>query len=110
MHSYWLVFLIEENKADVSAFLSIGGILGSSIATGIVPILLYQAVKRRAMTEPTNFMKLFRHNLSLLFSSIFFLTVLLLYGLVVWDSIAIQLLSCVIALASMVMLFRAFTK
>jgi hypothetical protein len=103
-------FLIEENKADVSAFLSIGGILGSSIATGIVPILLYQAVKRRAMTEPSNFMKLFRHNLTLLFSSIFFLTVLLLYGLVVWDSVTIQLLSCVIALASMVVLFKAFTK
>jgi hypothetical protein len=103
-------FLIEENKADVSAFLSIGGILGSSIATGIVPILLYQAVKRREMTGPSNLMKLFRHNLTLLFGAIFFISVLLLYGLVVWDSIAIQLLSCVIALASVVMLFKAFTK
>lgn len=103
-------FLIEENRADVSVFLSIGGILGSSIATGVVPVLLYQAVKRGAKTEPSNFMKLFRHNLTLLFSSVFFLTVLLLYGLVVWDSIAIQLLACVIAAVSMVLLFKAFAK
>lgn len=103
-------FLIEKNEADVSAFLSIGGILGSSIATGIVPILLYQAVKRRGITESNNFMKLFRHNIVLLLSSIFFLSVLLLYGLVVWNSIAIQLLSCLIGLVSMVLLFRAFNK
>jgi amino acid permease len=103
-------FLIEKNRADVSAFLSIGGILGSSIATGIVPILLYQAVKRRGIAETSHFMKLFRNNLVLLFSAIFFLAVLLLYGLVVWDSIAIQALSCVIALVSLVLLFKAFTK
>jgi amino acid permease len=102
--------LIEENEADVSAFLSIGGILGSSIATGIVPILLYQAVKRRGISVPNHFMKLFRHNTILLFSSIFFLTVLLLYGLVVWNSIPIQLLSCLIALASLSLLFKSFSK
>lgn len=102
--------LIEENKADVSAFLSIGGILGSSVATGIIPILLYQAVKRRGTAESTHFMKFFRHNIILLFSSIFFLTVLLLYGLVVWDSIAIQLLSCLIAFVSLLLLFKSFGK
>lgn len=92
-----VAILIEENEANVAAFLSIGGILGSSIATGIVPALMYQRVKRTATAPPLHGLRVFRTSASLLASSLFFSIVLLLYGLLVWSSIPVQAVACVIA-------------
>lgn len=92
-----VAILIEENEANVAAFLSIGGILGSSIATGIVPALMYRRVMRITTAPPVQGLRVFRSQIALLSSSLFFSIVLLLYGLLVWDSLPTQALACMIA-------------
>lgn len=103
-----VTILVDENKADVSAFLSIGGILGSTIATGIVPIMLYRAVIRRNKEPNIPLLGFFRRRLVMMFNLLFFIAILLLYGLVVWDSIVIQIAACVISILALIQLFKLF--
>lgn len=98
--------LIEMNEADVSHFLSVGGILGSSIAAGVVPILMYRVVKSKGHLPAMPLLRVFRHPAALLGSSVFFSSVLLLYGLAVWDSLPVQILACGMALMNIVLTFR----
>jgi hypothetical protein len=102
--------LIDANKANVSDFLSIGGILGSTIATGIVPMVLYKAVIAKNLKPTIPLLGIFRNRLAIIFNLIFFIVVLLLYGLVIWDSIVIQVLACVIAVVGISQLLKLFTS
>lgn len=95
-----VAILIEENEANVAAFLSIGGILGSSIATGIVPVLMYHRVTQLGAQPPISGLRMFRARVALVSSSLFFSIVLMLYGLLVWNSLPIQALACCIAVAN----------
>lgn len=105
-----VAILIDANKANVSAFLSIGGILGSTIATGIVPMVLYKAVISKNLKPTIPLLSIFRNRLAIVFNLIFFIVVLLLYGLVIWDSIVIQVLACVIAIVGISQLLKLFTS
>ena len=101
-----VALLIEENAADVSVFLSIGGILGSSIATGIVPAMLYKRVQQQAAEPEVRVLHIFRTTTAILMSSLFFSTVLFLYGILVWHSLPIQILACGIAVVNLVWVLR----
>ena len=105
-----VTILIDANKANVSDFLSIGGILGSTIATGIVPMVLYKAVIAKNLKPTIPLLGIFRNRLAIIFNLIFFIVVLLLYGLVIWDSIVIQVLACVIAVVGISQLLKLFTS
>ena len=96
-----VAILIEENEANVAAFLSVGGILGSSIATGIVPSLMYQRLTQLVGDPVVPALQLFRRSSTLIGSSVFFSVVLLSYGTLVWHSLPIQILACVIAGANL---------
>lgn len=125
-HSFWIRYilpaiptlgalilvaiLIDINKADVSIFLSVGGILGSTIATGIVPMVLYKAVIQKNTKPIIPLLRLFRSRLAVILNFIFFIVVLLLYGLAVWDSILIQVIACLIAIVGIGQLFKLFVS
>jgi hypothetical protein len=106
----WLLVaaLIDVNKENVSIFLSVGGILGSTIATGIVPMVLYKAVIQRNTQPMIPLLFLFRHRLAIMFNLIFFIIILLLYGLFIWDSLIFQILACLIAVMGIAQLFKLF--
>ena len=107
---FLVAVLIDVNKANVSVFLSVGGILGSTIATGIIPMVMYKAVIQKNMKPTIPLLSLFRNRLAILLNFIFFIVVLLLYGLIVWDSILIQSIACLIAVAGISQLLRLFTS
>jgi hypothetical protein len=107
---FLVAILIDVNKANVSVFLSVGGILGSTIATGIIPMVMYKAVIQKNMKPTIPLLSLFRNRLAILLNFIFFIVVLLLYGLIVWDSILIQSIACLIAVAGISQLLRLFTS
>ena len=100
--------LIDVNKENVSIFLSVGGILGSTIATGIVPMVLYKAVIQQNIQPTIPLLFLLRHRLAIIFNLIFFIVILLLYGLFIWDSLIIQILACLIAAMGIAQLFKLF--
>jgi hypothetical protein len=100
--------LIDVNKENVSIFLSVGGILGSTIATGIVPMVLYKAVIQQNIQPTIPLLFLLRHRLAIIFNLIFFIVILLLYGLFIWDSLIIQILACLIAVMGVAQLFKLF--
>ena len=101
-----VALLIEKNKANVSAFLSVGGILASSIATSIVPMMLYAAVIRNHKTPAFPFFRLLRSRLFICAHLVFISLIVVTYGLAVWDRPGIQILACVIATVTMIQLFR----
>jgi hypothetical protein len=105
-----VVFLIEEDKANVSAFLSIGGILGSSIATSIVPMMLYATVIRKHKTPALPFLRLLRNRIFIYGHLLFISLIVVTYGLVVWDSLAIQIMACLIAAGAMIQLAILFSR
>jgi hypothetical protein len=102
--------LIDVDKANVSVFLSIGGILGSSIATGIIPAMLYKAVIQKHIKPTIPLLCFFRSRLAIILNFMFFIVVLLLYGLVIWDSIIIQIIACTIAAVAITQLLGFFSK
>jgi hypothetical protein len=102
--------LMDAHKANVSVFLSIGGILGSSIATGIIPAMLYKAVIQKHIKPSIPLLCFFRSRLAIILNFMFFIVVLLLYGLVIWDSIIIQIIACTIAAISITQLLSFFSK
>ena len=105
-----VAILLDVHKANVSIFLSVGGILGSTIATGIVPMVLYKAVIQKNIKPTIPLLSLFRNRFAIVLNFIFFIVVLLLYGLVVWDSILIQAIACLIAVVGISQLFRLFSS
>jgi hypothetical protein len=105
-----VAILIEENEANVAAFLSVGGILGSSIATGIVPSLMYQRVIQHTGEPVVPALHLFRRSTALIGSSVFFSVVLLSYGILVWHSLPIQILACVIAGANLFYVYNTMRR
>ncbi len=105
-----VAILIEENEANVAAFLSVGGILGSSIATGIVPALMYQRVKEHIGEPIVPALHLFRRSTALIGSSVFFSVVLISYGILVWHSLPIQILACVIAGVNLMYVYRTMHR
>ncbi len=98
--------LIELNEADVSHFLSTGGILGSTIAIGVMPMLMYRVVQRRGAPPSMPLLRLLLNSTLQLVSSLFFSVVLLLYGLVVWDSLPIRIVACALAVINVVLVVR----
>lgn len=105
-----VAFLIEEDKANVSAFLSVGGILGSSIATSIVPMMLYATVIRNHKTPALPFLRLLRNRIFIYGHLLFISLIVVTYGLVVWDSLAIQIMACLIAAGAMIQLAILFSR
>ncbi|CAM3756019.1 hypothetical protein [Polynucleobacter antarcticus] len=104
-----VAILVDIDKADVSIFLSIGGILGSTIATGIIPIMLYKAVIQKNIKPHLPLLGFFRSRLLMILNLTFFIIILLLYGLVVWDSLIIQVLACLISVVAISQLLKIFT-
>jgi hypothetical protein len=102
--------LIDADQANVSVFLSIGGILGSSIATGIIPAMLYKAVIQKHIKPTISLLCFFRSHLAIILNFMFFIVVLLLYGLVIWDSIIIQIIACTTAAVAITQLLGLFSK
>jgi amino acid permease len=100
-----VVLMLEWHLADVSKFLSMAGVLGSSIAIGIIPLILYRKLQSEVILPGLNYLLFFRNKVVILFFTFFYSLMLVLYGLFIWDFFIIQLITFIIAVLN---LFQAF--
>jgi hypothetical protein len=73
-------------------------------------MVLYKAVISKNLQPTIPLLSIFRNRLAIIFNLIFFIMILLLYGLVIWDSIVIQVLACVIAAVGISQILKLFTS
>lgn len=103
----WLLFSHNETFTGVMNF---GGVLGASIFTGIFPVLLLAASRRKGDLLPATVHRLAGHPLLLGAVYLLFLTGIWVHGLVIWQAPVQRLAALMCGLAVLIMTLLTMRK
>lgn len=96
-----VALMLEWHLADVSKFLSMAGVLGSSVAIGVIPLIMYRKLQTQVKLPRLNYLLFFRSKIAILFFTFFYSLMLMLYGLFIWDYVVVQVVTFIIAVLNL---------